>query len=105
MKLLRYLPILMLLALGQVNRSSAAPVVVCPFRSQLSYTGTQWQVRSEAGPIYLARWESNSWHILAVFDGTNGRYYLNWEGPAKGIYVALDSFGVCSESLKIESGS
>jgi hypothetical protein len=91
-----------LLGLGNTRSSAAESVsVACVFNSPLRYSGTQWHIRSGNGPIYLARWEKGAWRVLAAFDGTKGNYFLDWERPASGVYVAVDSFGICSESFKI----
>ncbi len=97
MKILKFLPILVILILGNANPSSAQ-VGSCTFQSPLRYNGTQWQVASIVGPVYLARLEGGAWRILAVFDGVNGKYHLNWDEPTKGTYAALDTFGVSSDS-------
>jgi hypothetical protein len=103
MKSIKYLPLLLLAMLGQVNPSAEAePVtIVCTFLSPLRYSGTQWKVKSEIGPIYLARWENNNWRLLAAFDGTGGNYFLDWEAPTPGIYAAVDSLGRSSDCLTI----
>jgi hypothetical protein len=101
MKLFRLLPILALLIVEAVRPSFAAQGYSCSFNSQLCFNGTQWQVKSSVSPIYLARKEDGAWRVLAVFDGTNGKYHLDWENPAQGEYVALDPMGAASESVKI----
>jgi len=105
MKLFKLLPVLSILIMSQVNTSCSAETgaVICSFLSPLSYNGTQWKVRCENAPVYLARWENNSWRVLAVFDGTTGKYHLDWERPTPGVYVAFDSFGRISDSIKIGS--
>jgi hypothetical protein len=101
MKILKLLPILTLLTLGQAIPSYSAQTNFGTFHSPLRFTGTHWKVESAIGPVYLARQENGSWRVLTVFDGTNGKYFLNWENPAKGTYVAIDSLGACSEPLRI----
>ena len=101
MKLLRFLPILILLLVGEVIPSYAAQTTSCSFNSQLLFDGARWQVKSTMGPVYLARREEGAWRVLAVFDGTNGKYHLDWKNPTTGEYAALDSAGACSESFRI----
>jgi len=101
MKLFRLLPILALLILEAVRPTFAAQAYTCSFNSQLYFNGTQWQVKSSVSPIYLARKEDGAWRVLAVFDGTNGKYHLDWENPTQGEYAALDPMGAASESVKI----
>ena len=101
MKLLKFIPALILLVVGQVNLSYASQPNSCSFNSQLLFSGTQWQVKSSMGPVYLARREDGVWRVLAVFDGTNGKYHLDWQYPTTGEYAALDSIGACSESVKV----
>jgi len=103
---MNFLRVLSVLLFSQVITSYATEhqVVICSFLSPLSYNGARWKVRCENGPVYLARWENNSWRVLAAFDGTIGNYHLDWEKPTPGNYVALDSFGRISDSLKIGTG-
>lgn len=91
----------MLLAAGAFSPSQAAPVEPRNFLSPLAYSGTEWRVRSDVGPIYLARLEGGAWRVLACFDGTKGRYFLEWRNPHPGIYAAIDSNGACSEMVQI----
>jgi hypothetical protein len=39
--------------------------------------------------------------VLACFDGTKGKYVLEWRNPRPGIYAALDSNGASSELVQI----
>lgn len=104
MKFIRLLPTLLLLIVGQVSPSYATQAISSSFYSQLRFTGTEWQVKSMVGPIYLARWEDGAWRVLAFFEGTNGKYHLDWENPTKGTYAALDSLGGCSDSVVVGDG-
>ena len=104
MKAHRFLPILIVLALLEVLPSISAQGPVSLFNSPLRFNGAQWQVESAIGPIYLARHENGSWRALAVFDGTNGKYFLNWENPTKGTYAAMDSQGTCSTVMQVGEG-
>lgn len=97
----KLLPILFVLIFGIVGPSQAAPADSCTFLSPLQFTGSQWQVKSSIGPIFLARLEGNSWRVLACFDGTKGKYFLEWSSPQSGVYAAIDSRGACSETLSI----
>ncbi|MBI5693138.1 MAG: hypothetical protein HZC55_23930 [Verrucomicrobia bacterium] len=101
MKTRRPLLILALLALGAVVPIFPARALPSIFQSPLQFTGSQWQVESLIGPIYLARQEGETWRQVSVFDGTNGKYHLNWAHPAKGVYVAMDSQGTCSTAVRI----
>lgn len=100
MKRAKVLPTL-LLAWGIVGASWAALVESRSFLSPLNYTGSTWQVKSDIGPLYLARLEGKTWRVLACFDGTKGKYFLDWKNPAPGIYAALDPNGACSEMVQI----
>ena len=104
MKPLRLLPTLILFLLGIVGPSRATQAESSNFLSPLRYTGSQWQVKSTLGPISLARLEGGTWRVLACFDGTKGKYFLDWEQPNHGVYAALDSLGGFSESVKISDG-
>ena len=106
MKLIKFPALLIILMLSQVNTPCFAEeqVVICSFLSPLSYKAGEWKVRSENGPVYLARWENNTWRVLATFDGTVGKYYLDWAGATPGTYVAVDSFGRCSDSVNVGPG-
>lgn len=101
MKPLIVLLALVLLAVGSFSSSQAAPVEPRNFLSPLSFTGSEWRVRSDVGPIYLARLEGGAWRVLACFDGTKGRYFLEWRNAHPGIYAAIDSNGACSEMVQI----
>ena len=101
MKRAKAFPILLLLLAGILGPSSAAPVESRNFLSPLHYTGAVWQVKSDVGPLYLARFEGGVWRVLACFDGTKGRYVLEWTNPRPGIYAAIDSNGACSELVQI----
>jgi len=91
----------MLLAAGVFSPSQAAPVQPRNFLSALSYTGSEWRVKSDVGPIYLARFEGGTWRVLACFDGTKGNYVLSWQKPYAGIYAAIDPSGAFSEAIQI----
>ena len=79
----------------------AAQVDGVTFLSRLSYSGSEWQVKSSIGPIYLARLENGKWRMLACFDGTEGKYFLEWQKPNSGVYAAIDGNGSCSETVSI----
>jgi hypothetical protein len=91
----------LLLAAGVFSRTPVAAIEARNFRSPLSYTGSEWRVKSDVGPVYLARFEGGVWRVLASFDGTKGNYVLPWARPYAGIYAAIDSSGACSEALQI----
>lgn len=93
--------VVVLLAAGAFTSSQAAPVEPRSFLSPLSYSGSEWRVRSDIGPIYLARLEGGVWRVLACFDGTKGNYVLPWKRPYAGIYAAIGPSGVCSEAVQI----
>jgi hypothetical protein len=101
MKFKTLLPLLLVLVLGQQSLSYSAQSSVCTFQSPLRFKSSQWQIQSALAPVYLARLEAGTWRVLAQFDGTNGKYHLEWENPAMGVYVAMDTLGTFSESLKI----
>ncbi|MBL9209711.1 MAG: hypothetical protein JNL92_04540 [Opitutaceae bacterium] len=101
MKSAKVLPILLLLLAGLLGPSWAAPVESRNFLSPLHYSGSLWQVKSDVGPVYLARREGGVWRVLACFDGTKGKYVLEWRNPHPGIYAAIDSNGACSELVQI----
>jgi len=101
MKRAKAIPILLLLLAGILGASGAAPVESRNFLSPLHYTGAGWQVKSDVGPLYLARLEGGAWRVLACFDGTKGKYVLEWRNPQPGIYAAIDSNGACSELVQI----
>jgi hypothetical protein len=105
MKFPKLIPTFFLLVLGQVIPSQASQASSCTFNSPLSYSGTEWQVNSAMGPVYLARREQGAWRVLAVFDGTNGKYHLSWANPTKGEYAAVDSVGTSSETVNISDDS
>jgi hypothetical protein len=96
-----FIPLLLALAFGQQTLSYSAQSSVCMFQSPLRYRSAQWQIQSALAPVYLARLEGGTWRVLAQFDGTNGKYHLDWENPAKGVYAAMDTLGAFSESLRI----
>src|SRR5258708_5550271 len=98
MKFSKFIPTLILLVLAQVSSSYATQPSSVLFSSPLVFNGTQWQVKSALGPVYLVRKEAGAWKVLAVFDGTNGKYHLDWENPTTGEYAALDGVGTCSDS-------
>lgn len=87
---------------GQRQQLVAAPQTANVFVSPLHFNGRQWRIESDCGPVYLARMEGDSWKVLAIFDGTNGDYYLDWKRPVSGIYAAVDPFGRVSESLIVQ---
>jgi hypothetical protein len=97
----RSLAALFLMAVGFVASVQAGQVNAATFNSPLVFKGTQWKVKSSVGPVYLARMEGGAWKVLAIFDGTKGEYHLDWEAPAGGLYSAVDSRGVCSETVRI----
>ena len=101
MKRQKVLPILLLLLAGVMGPSRAASAGTSNFVSPLRYTGTAWQVMSDVGPLYLARFEAGAWRVLACFDGTKGKYFLEWRNPYPGLYAAIDSNGVSSELVRI----
>jgi len=101
MKRAKLLPILLLLLAGVLGPSRAASAGSSTFVSPLHYTGTAWQVKSDIGPLYLARLEGGAWRVLACFDGTKGKYFLEWRNPNPGVYAAIDSNGVSSELVRI----
>jgi hypothetical protein len=92
---------LTLLVIAQVIPSYANQLSIGTFNSPLLFSGAQWQVKSAIGPVYLARKDAGAWKVLAVFDGTNGNYHLDWETPALGEYTAMDGAGTRSESITI----
>jgi hypothetical protein len=97
----RFFAGLILLVLAQVVPSYADQLSTGTFNSPLFFSGAQWQVKSAIGPVYLARKDAGAWKVLAVFDGTNGKYHLDWETPALGEYTAMDVTGTRSESITI----
>lgn len=101
MKREKVFPVLLLLLAGMLGPSWAAPVESRNFLSPLFYTGSGWQVKSDVGPLYLARLEGGAWRVLACFDGTKGKYVLEWRNPHPGIYAALDANGASSELVRI----
>ena len=101
MKREKVIPILLLLLAGMLGPSWAAPVESRNFLSPLHFTGSAWQVKSDVGPLYLARLEGGAWRVMACFGGTNGKYVLEWRNPYPGIYAALDSNGASSELVQI----
>jgi hypothetical protein len=101
MKPLFVLVACVLLAAGSFTSSQAAPVEPRNFLSSLSYSGSEWRVRSDVGPIYLARLEGGTWRVLACFDGTKGNYVLQWKTPYAGIYAAIAPSGAFSEVVQI----
>ena len=101
MKYPRFVAGLTLLLLAQIGSAFADQVSIGTFNSPLLFSGTQWQVKSALGPVYLARKEASAWKVLAVFDGTNGKYHLDWKNPTTGEYAAMDGAGTRSESISI----
>ncbi len=97
----RTLSSLFLMLVGFVVSVQAGQANAATFNSPLVFKGTQWKVKSSVGPVYLARMEGGAWKVLAIFDGTKGEYHLDWEAPADGLYSAVDSRGVCSETVRI----
>jgi len=93
--------LLILLLAGVWAPSWAAPVEAHNFLSPLRYSGSAWQVKSDIGPLYLARLEGGAWRVLACFDGTKGKYFLEWRNPHPGIYAAINSNGTSSELVQI----
>ena len=101
MKHLHLLLTLLLVVVLNVGTLRAQQVDAVTFITPLSYTGSQWQVKSSIGPIYLARLENGHWRVLACFDGTAGKYFLDWQKPNTGVYAAIDGNGSCSETVSI----
>lgn len=101
MKYPRFVAGLIFLVLAQIGPVYADQLSTGTFNSPLLFSGKQWEVRSALGPVYLARKEASAWKVLAVFDGTNGKYHLNWEKPTTGEYAAMDGAGTRSESISI----
>ncbi len=97
----RTLSSLFLMLVGFVVSVQAGQANAATFNSPLVFKGTQWKVKSSVGPVYLARMEGGAWKVLAIFDGTKGEYHLDWKAPADGLYSAVDSRGVCSETVRI----
>ncbi len=95
------LRLLIALVAGSWVLGEAASATPRNFLSPLTFTGTEWRVRSDVGPVYLARWESGAWRIVACFDGSKGNYVLSWVKPYAGVYAAIDPSGTSSEVVQI----
>ena len=95
----KFTPAWLLFILALVSPSYADQPISGSFNSALAFSGSQWQVKASIGPVYLARKEAGVLKVLAVFDGTNGKYFLDWENPTDGEYVALDGIGARSEPI------